>query len=155
MIFRTRIFYLVLLPALGLSACQTLIADYSLEAYKNDTTLKADVANLVEESNTPHDGHIAEINALTLKLREAYEFSKGESYNKASTAEWEVLLDPNGPLYYRFLSRWNSAGALNAAQIGTWKTLLDRAFDLMICLETNKQSSAACPAPEAIAATPS
>jgi hypothetical protein len=144
-----------LISVLGLAACGQLIAGYSLEAYKNDTTLKADVAALVAQSSSPYANHASDINALTLKLNEAYEFSKGEAYNRLSTEEWELLLkpEPDGTLYYAFLDAWQRHGTLNTEQINNWKTLLDRAFDQMICLEANKQSSTACPPPEAIPAT--
>ncbi|MEJ0046829.1 MAG: hypothetical protein WDN04_12485 [Rhodospirillales bacterium] len=137
-----------------LAGCGQLIAGYSLEAYKNDTTLKADVAALVEQSSNSYDSRASDVNALTLKLHEAYEFSKGEASNQLSTREWELLLQPkpDGTLYYAFLDAWHRHGALDSAQMENWKTLLDRAFDYMICLEANKQSSTACPMPEAIPA---
>jgi hypothetical protein len=144
-----------LLAALALAACGDVIAGYSLQAYTNDTTLKADVASLVEESSSPYASHAGDISALTLRLREAYEFSNGEADNRLSTKEWELLLKPapDGTLYFAFLAAWNRHGVLNTAQINTWTTLLDRAFDYMICLEANKQSSTSCPKPETIPAT--
>ncbi len=141
---------MVLAATLLVPACGDQIAPYSLEAYKNETALKADVAALVAMSASPHASHQTDIDGLTLKLNEAYEFSKGEAYNKLSTAEWEILLKPDGDLYYKFLSKWSAKGQLNACEIANWKTLLGRAFDTMICLEANKQSATACPAPEAL-----
>jgi hypothetical protein len=140
------------MATLALASCGNLIADYSLQAYQNDTTLKADVAALVAQSTTPYSQHTSDISALTLKLNEAYEFSRGEAYNKLSTKQWELLLNPEGDLYGKFLKKWQVKGALNTAEVANWKVLLDRAFDYMICLEANKQSATACPAPEAVPA---
>ena len=141
-----------LVAVLGLASCSQLISGYSLEAYKNATTLKADVAGLVSQSTDAYSNHTNDIKNLTLKLNEAYEFSKGEANNETSTAQWELLLKPDGALYYGFLSKWMEHGSLNTTQVGNWKTLLDRAFDYIICLEANKQSSSACPKPESLPA---
>jgi hypothetical protein len=137
---------------LALASCGTLIADYSLHAYQNDTTLKADVAALVAQSTTSYSQHISDISALTLRLNEAYEFSRGEAYNQLSTKQWQLLLNPDGDLYGKFLGEWQKRGSLNTVEVASWKVLLDRAFDNMICLEANKQSATACPAPEAVTA---
>ncbi len=146
---KTSALTVLLAGATLLAACDT-IAPYSLQAYTNDTTLKADVAALVDKSTTPYASHAAEIDALTLKLHEAYEFSKGEALNGLSNREWDTLLATDGALYGKFLKRWHDRQQLSACAAANWKVLLDRAFDTMICLEANKQSASNCPAPEAL-----
>lgn len=136
----------------AVAGCSPLIAGYSLQAYKNDTTLKADVAAMVNQSTTPYTAHEKDIAALTLRLNEAYEFSKGEATNALSTKEWQILLDPNGALYGKFIAQWHDRGQLSTIEAQNWKALLDRAFDVMICLEANKQQATKCPAPEAMPA---
>jgi hypothetical protein len=140
---------LVLAGSVLLAACYTpLIADYSLQAYQNATTLKADVAAMVEQSTDAYPSHQADVSALTLKLNEAYEFARGEPANAISAAEWALLLDPKGHLYGDFVRRWKT-GAFSPQEAADMKTRLDRAFDEIICLEANKQSPTRCPAPEA------
>ena len=138
--------------SLALASCGQLISGYSLQAYSNATTLKADVASLVDDSTGPYADHTADIKSVNLKLHEAYEFSRGEAYNALSTQQWEILIEPapQGRLYGAFLQSWMRHGKLNETEAGNWKTLLDRAFDYIICLEANKQSATACRAPEAL-----
>ncbi len=135
----------------ALAGCGQLIAGYSLQAYQNTTTAKADVASLVDQSTAAaYADRKSQIDMVTLKLNEAAEFSRGEGSNQITTAQWDLVLQPNGNLYYAFLHAWQRHGTLNATEAGTWKTLLDRAFDYMICLEANKQSSSPCAKPEAL-----
>jgi hypothetical protein len=149
---RSTLRWFGVLAGLAVASCGQLIAEYSQQAYKNDTTLKADVAAVVAQSATPYGQHGSDINALTLKLNEAYEFSRGEAYNQLSTKEWELLLNPDGDLYGKFLKEWKAKGSFSTTEADNWKVLLDRAFDYMICLEANKQSATACHAPEAVRA---
>jgi hypothetical protein len=133
-----------------IAACTPLIAGYSLQAYQNATTLKADVAAMADNSTGDFAAHAGDVSALTLRLNEAYEFSRGESHNALSTRQWALLIDPNGHLYGGFVVLWRREGRLSATEAGNVKTLLDRAFDQIICLEANKQSATKCPAPEAL-----
>ena len=131
---------------LALAGCAPLIAGYSLDAYKNGTSLKADVLALVAKGGDPYSAHTSDINALTVKLNEAYEFSKGETTNALSTAQWSILINPQGHLYGGFVSLWKSEGHLSPAEVNDQTALLSRAFDQIICLEANKQQPTKCPA---------
>ena len=64
---RTVLCQLALLSALLLLlvGCGSLIADYSLDAYKNATTLKAETAALIDKSNEPYDNHANAVDDLT------------------------------------------------------------------------------------------
>ncbi len=137
----------VLVPA----ACGPTIAGYSLEAYKNATTLKADVIALVDDSTEPYASHAADIRALTVRLNEAAEFSRGEANNQLSTTQWDILIGPDGKLYAAFLKSWQSHGQLNQIESANWKAKLETGFNEIICLEANKQSATACPPPATVA----
>lgn len=130
------------------SACAPLIAGYSLQAYQNATTLKADVAAMAANSTDDYTAHASDVSALTLRLNEAYEFARGEPENAIAARQWRILLDPDGHLYGGFVAKWRHDGHLSPAEAGNIKALLDRAFDQIVCLEANKQTATACAAPE-------
>jgi hypothetical protein len=139
--------FAVLLACL-VAACAPLIAGYSLQAYQNATTLKADVAAMADNSTDDYATHASDVSALTLRLNEAYQFAKGEPENAIAARQWQILLDPDGHLYGGFVAKWRHDGHLSQAEAGNVHALLDRAFDQIICLEANKQTATACAAPE-------
>lgn len=81
---------------LSLAGCAPVISPYSLQAYTNDTTMKADVLALVTSSMENYAAHTKDIAALSVKLSEAYEFARGEPDNAISTAQWNIILAPTG-----------------------------------------------------------
>jgi hypothetical protein len=126
-------------------ACAPLIAEYSLEAYKNATTLKAETAALIDKAGSPYTDHEKEVNALTTKINAAYEFSAGLPSNQISAQQWQILRDPNGGLYGGFVSVWKKYGSVSATYRQEKKIQISRAFDYIICLEANKKEATACP----------
>jgi len=143
---RTVLCQLALLSALLLLlvGCGSLIADYSLDAYKNATTLKAETAALIDKSNEPYDNHANAVDDLTTKINAAYEFAAGLPSNQISAAQWQILRDPNGKLYGGFLRRWRT-GPLSTAYRADKKRQINRAYDYIICLEANKKEPTVCP----------
>ena len=131
-----------------LAGCAPLIAGYSLQAYQNATTLKADVAAMVANSTDDYSAHAGDVGALTLRLNEAYEFAKGEPANGIAARQWRILLDPQSHLYGDFVARWQRVHHFSPTEAGDIKVRLDRAFDQIICLEANKQTPTACAAAE-------
>lgn len=138
-------FFLVWLTIIP--ACAPLIASYSLEAYKNATTLKAETMALVGKSHEPYSRHAAEIEAHSTKLAAAYEFAAGRPYNQLSARQWAILLDPDRALYGGFVQFWQANSSVSPAFRDEFRGQIAEAFDLIICLEANKQSLSACPAP--------
>jgi hypothetical protein len=136
----------LLAPALALclSACGPLIAEYSVEAYKNATTLKAETEALVDKSAQPYGSSKKDIDALTTKINAAYEFAAGMPFNQISAQQWQILRDPNGTLYGEFLRVWKQQNTLGAGFRTEEKAQLDEAFDYIICLEANKQAPKVC-----------
>ena len=144
--------FAVILACLA-AACAPLIAGYSLQAYQNATTLKADVAAMADNSTDDYATHASNVSALTLRLNEAYQFAKGEPENGIAARQWQILLDPQGHLYGDFVARWQRVHHFSATEAGDIKARLDRAFDQIICLEANKQTATACAAPEPMPAS--
>jgi len=138
----TLLVWLVVIPA-----CAPLIADYSLEAYKNATTLKAETMALVGKSHEPYSQHVEEVEAHSTKLAAAYEFAAGTPYNQLSARQWQILLDPERALYGGFVQLWQASGTVSPAFRDEFRGQIAEAFDLIICLEANKQRRSACRVP--------
>jgi hypothetical protein len=109
---------------------------------------------MATNSTDDYAAHASDVSALTLRLNEAYEFAKGEPQNAIAARQWAILLDPGGHLYGGFVAKWRHDGHLSPAEAGNIRTLLDRAFDQIICLEANKQTATACAPPEALPGAP-
>lgn len=134
-----------LFALLLLAGCAPLIADYSLEAYKNATTLKAETLDLMDKSSGSYTSHKKEIDTLTTKINVAYEFAAGTPYNQISAAQWQLLRDPKGSLYGGYIAYWKQRGSIPrpVARMEA-KALIGKAFDEIICLEANKQTLKSC-----------
>jgi hypothetical protein len=144
----------LLLAVTWLASCAPLIADYSLEAYKNATTLKAEVAGLIDKSGERFSNRKHEVEALTTRINAAYEFAAGLPSNQIATAQWQLIRDPAGGLYGDFVATWMRAGTLSPTFRAEKKRLIGLAFDFVICLEANKQAAASCQAAAAAARAP-
>ena len=128
-----------------LSGCAPLIAEYSLEAYKNATSLKAEALDLIDKSGEPYARRREEAEALTTKINAAYEFAAGTAYNQLSARQWQILRDPNGQLYGGYITFWKRRGTMSNPRFRMHaKNLIGAAFDEIICLEANKQALKPC-----------
>jgi hypothetical protein len=135
---------LTLLVLISLCSCGPLISDYSIEAYKNATSLKAETGALIEKSGQSYASMSKDIDANTTKINAAYEFAAGLPYNSLSAQQWQILRDPDGALYGYFIKYWKSQGTVSRAFRTEFKQQLDDAFDTIICLEANKQTLTPC-----------
>jgi len=136
------------LALLVLSACAPIISEYSLDAYKNATSLKAETLGLIDKSAEKFASHRSEVDALTTKIDAAYEFAAGIPSNQLSTEQWQLLRNPDGNLYGGFVRTWSSSktGTLSPAYRAGKKKEISDAFDQIICLETNKKEAKSCAA---------
>jgi hypothetical protein len=137
---------LLLLACLALFAvaCTPLIAGYSLEAYQNATSLKAETVALINQAQEPFPQHAQEVRALRVRLAAAREFTAGMPRNRLSTAQWDIMNNPTGGLAGGFLARWERDGTLGAGVIREQSAVIARSFDHIICLEANKGSDTEC-----------
>lgn len=133
----------VLCVALLLGSCAPIISEYSLDAYKTATSLKAETIGLIDKSGDKIAAHKPEIDALTVKIDAAYEFAAGMPANEIAAAEWQKLRDPAGGLYGGFLRIWRE-GPLPPAFRDDKKKQIGAAFDQIICLEINKKEAQRC-----------
>ena len=91
---------------LALAGCSALISPNSLTAYKNATSLKADVMIVLGKADTPYSENEAAVEEIKLKAERAYEYVKGIPKNQLTTKQWEILKDPDGNLLGKFFKRW-------------------------------------------------
>jgi hypothetical protein len=141
--------FAIMLAAL-VAGCAPLIADYSLEAYKNATSLKAETAALIDQSEEAYANHKADVQALTTKINAAYEFAAGIPDNMISTKQWDLVR--GDALYGGFVKLWAQQGTTSFIYRAEKKRQLGQAYDYIICLEVNKQSATSCTAAAAMAA---
>ncbi len=124
-----------------LSGCAELSSIYTPKAYENALLLKSETLALMDKANEPYASHQKEVEALTVKLDDAYQYSKGLDNNEQSAEQWQLLQDPEGKLVGKFFKKWQTAdeGKLSKVIINEFKSLIADAFNTVICLETNKQ----------------
>jgi hypothetical protein len=134
----------VLVTAIWLIGCAPLISEYSLDAYKNATTLKAEVGAMVDKSGDAYASREDEVEALTTKIDAAYEFAAGLPDNALSTGQWQRMRDPEGGLYGGFVRLWREKTKTSPFYRKEKKKQLGAAFDYIICLEVNKRRARAC-----------
>jgi hypothetical protein len=128
----------------ALCGCGSLISEYSIEAYKNATTLKAETLALVDKSTSDYSRNAKDVDELTTKINAAYEFSAGLPSNELSARQWDILRDPNGNLYGGFVKRWKTSGRVSPAYRDEKRDQLGQAFNYIICLEANKKEAKSC-----------
>jgi hypothetical protein len=135
---------LLLAMAVFLAACGPLIANYSLEAYKNATTLKAETLALVRKSAEPFSSHREEVEALSTRIDAAYEFSAGTPNNQISAAQWSIMRDPDRNMFGGFVEFWRAHGSVSPAFRDEYLGQIAAGFDYIICLEANKERHRPC-----------
>jgi hypothetical protein len=134
----------LLLLAFVLGGCGRLIAEYSLQAYTNATSLKAETLAMIDKSGEAYSLHAKEVDALNVKIDAAYEFSAGIPANQLSATQWAILRDPNRNLWGGFAQFWKTHGTVSAFFRQGVKKNIGDAFDEIICLEANKQAQTSC-----------
>ena len=125
--------------ALMLSACSSLIAPYNETSYRYATSLKPEAMRLMKRATEDYADHAAEVDALMLKVEQAYEYVAGLPNNDESAAQWKILKDPNQNLLGGFMKRWKKDGKLGKAFVDLAREdLVGPAFDAIIELESLK-----------------
>lgn len=120
-------------------ACSSLIAPYNETSYRYATSLKPEALMLMGRATEEYASHAAEVDALMLKVEQAYEYVAGLPNNEETARQWEILKDPDGHLLGGFMSRWKDKGKLGAALVeNAREDTVGPAFDAIIALETLK-----------------
>lgn len=120
-------------------ACSSLIATYNETSYQYATSLKPEALMLMDKATENYVDHADEVEALMLRVEQAYEFVAGIPKNSESAGQWKILKDPDGNLLGGFMRRWKSNRTLGATFIKDVKEdAVGPAFDSIIMLESLK-----------------
>jgi hypothetical protein len=129
---------LLLVVALTVWSCGSMIAVFNQRAYENATTLKAEASALMGQASEPFADHAEEVLALMTRVDAAYEYANGIPKNEISANQWRILKDPDGNLLGGFFRLWKENGTLlKADSDAIRKNVLD-GFDTIIDLEAAK-----------------
>lgn len=96
----------------------------------------------MDEATDSFERHSADVDALKLKLDEAFEYTRGRPKNELSTKQWQLMNDPQGHLLGGFLRRWQTDKSLDHGFIDEEKKLVGQGFDEISGLESGKVKSA-------------
>ena len=130
---------MLLVLALTIGACSSLIAPYNETSYRYATSLKPEALILMGRATDDYASHADEVDALMLKVEQAYEYVAGLPKNEDTARQWEILKDPDGSLLGGFMRRWEDKGKLSATLIANARDdNVGPAFDAIIALETLK-----------------
>lgn len=123
---------------LAVTGC-ALISYYDPTSYKNATDLKVQSLVLIEKAKDAPGAHEAEIEALKIKLHQAYEYEKGKGKNSETEKQWEIMISPNRNLMGGFLKKWMEENkAQSPAFLRGVKSNVEAGFDAIIGLESGK-----------------
>lgn len=123
---------------LVLAGC-TLISPYDPTSYKNATDLKVESLVLIDKATDPPASHKAEIEALQIKLRQAYEYEKGKAENSETEQQWAIMVSPDRNLMGGFMKKWlDDNTAQSPAFLAGMKSNVEAGFDTIIKLENGK-----------------
>jgi hypothetical protein len=117
------------------------IAPFSQTAYLQATSIKAQALLLMDKATAPYDSHASDVDALKLKMAEAFEYAHGRPKNDLSARQWEIMRNPDGHLLGGFLQRWQKEKHLGAGFIDEEKKLVADGFDEISGLESGKHKS--------------
>ncbi len=133
---------ILVLLCLTLAGCNNLIAPYNQTAYANATSIKAEALLLMAKATETYSDHQSEVDALMLRVEQAYEYAKGIPKNEDSTRQWEILKNPERNLLGGFMKRWREHGPLGETFIkNAREDLVGPAFEEIIRLESGKIQS--------------
>ncbi|MDR3541520.1 MAG: hypothetical protein P4L69_11240 [Desulfosporosinus sp.] len=123
---------------LSLFGCSP-VSQFNQVAYDRAVSIKTTALNLISKSNETYSGHRAEIDSLKFDVEQAYQYSKTIPYNDETTAQWEIIRDPQRSSLFGLLERWKNKDTLSNEFISQVKILIAFDFNLIIDLENNKK----------------
>jgi hypothetical protein len=128
---------LIGLVGLILAGCVTT-APFDQRAYETTIDLKIDSLVLIEQSSEHYTNHVAEAEALQIRIRKAHEYAKGKPDNDETVAQWALMADPDKNLMAGFMKRWESKGQMKPLMVENIKPGIAEAYDAIIELEAAK-----------------
>ncbi|MEM7300715.1 MAG: hypothetical protein AAF468_06490 [Pseudomonadota bacterium] len=142
---KLKFLYPIPLILLVLSACSPVIGEYSLQAYKNATELKARSIALLDKSTDPYVRHQAEAEELMVSINAAYEFAAGLPRNDIAARQWNLMRSKQENLMGGFVEFWKKRRrGLSSFFVAEYRKEINQTFNYIICLEANKQEKTKC-----------
>ena len=92
----------------------TSISHFNAIAYEKSTSIKASSLTLMDKSNRPYSKYSAEVEAVLLEARKAYEYAKARPKNEYSTKQWKIMIDPDAYMLAGFFKKWKSDKKLSS-----------------------------------------
>jgi hypothetical protein len=84
----SAILIMAAVSAIIINGCIPAVSLYSGKAYEQTVSLKVASLATMDLAIDDYSSHVAEVKALDLRLREAYEYAKGRPKNEISTKQW-------------------------------------------------------------------
>lgn len=135
-----------------LVGCGTTTAPFDQTAQTNVEQLKVQTLALVDKSGAKFAANQKDVVALTAKYDSAASAAASVEKNEPVTQAWGIIRGPQSGSAVEYFNTWKKRGAMRPAIRAEKKAQIGRHFDYLICLETAKQSGAACTNPAAPAA---
>ena len=119
--------------------CTPLIARFDPVAFQQVTSLRVESLMLMDKAIESYAQHEREINALMLKVEQAYEYAFNKPKNTLTANQWKVLKNQDRNLLGGFMKQWKEKDRLGAVYIEEAKRIIANAFDTIIDLEKVKK----------------
>lgn len=132
-----RVAGLLAVAGLLLSGCVTT-ARFDQRAYETAVDLKVDSLVLIEQSVDHYTNHVAECDAVLLRVRKAHEYAKGIPNNDKTVLLWAKLNDPEQGSLAGYIADWKAAGMFGAFEVEESVPMIGTQFDAIIELEAAK-----------------
>src|ERR1700686_245527 len=123
--------FLLLIMFLSVVGCSP-VAEFNQTALDKTISVKTDAINLISKANDDYSVHQSQIDSLKLSVENAYQYAKTIPDNPETTAQWEIIRDPNSSSLFGLLERWKSKTKLSDTFISQVKLLIASDFNMII-----------------------
>lgn len=127
-----------------LAACVT--PDYSADAVRVATALRADTVALLQQADEPFADHAEEAARITAEAQAEARAAARTPGNEAQADQWRLMTDPEENLLAGTLAFWKARGTLSPSFRDEVTGDIAQAFDRIICLEEARRTPGACAA---------
>lgn len=130
-----------------LVGCGTTTAPFDQTAQLNAQQLKAQTLALLDKSGTKFAASQKDVVALTAKYDSAASAAAAVEKNEPVTQAWAIIRGPQSGSAVEYFNTWKQRAVMRPAIRAEKKAQIGRHFDYLVCLESAKQSGAACTNP--------
>jgi hypothetical protein len=124
--------------------CGTTTAPFDQTAQLNAQQLKAQTLALIDRSGNKFTTSQNDVTALVAKYDAAASAAASVEKNEPVIQAWGIIRGPQSGSAVEYFNTWKQRGSMRPAIRTEKKAQIGRHFDYLICLESAKQSGAAC-----------